>query len=180
MKMVQRILRYVKVSITLGLHLTGDTTLDLFAFSDADWAGCLTTRQSTMSFCTFLGRNMISWCAKKQPTISRLSTKAKYRAIANTATELPWLTFLLHDLRVPQSLPSILFCDNLSVLHMIVNPVLHARSKHIELDYHFVRERVSMGLLITRHVSTTLQFADIFTKPLCKTTLHHFHGKLCL
>jgi hypothetical protein len=68
--MVRRILRYVKGSIHFGLHLTGDTTLDLCGFSDADWAGCPTTRRSTTGFCTFLGRNIISWCAKKQPTIS--------------------------------------------------------------------------------------------------------------
>jgi hypothetical protein len=60
------------------------------------------------------------------------------------------------------------------------NPVFHAQSKHIELDYHFVRERVSMGLFITRHVSSTLQIVDIFTKPLCKAILHHFRNKLCL
>jgi len=100
--------------------------------------------------------------------------------MANIAAELTWLTFLLRDLRVPQSQPSILFCNNLSALHMTINPVFHARSKHIELDYHFVRERVSMGLLVTRHVSSSLQIVDIFTKPLCKTVLHHFRNKLCL
>jgi hypothetical protein len=132
MKMVRRILRYVKGSIHFGLHLTGDTTLDLCGFFDADWAGCPTTRRSTTGFCTFLGRNIISWCAKKQPTISRSSTEAEYRAMANTAAELTWLTFLLRDLRVPQSQPPILFCDNLSALHMTINPVFHARSKHID------------------------------------------------
>ena len=79
--------------------------------------------------------------------------------------------FFLRDLQVSQSRPLILFCDNLSALHMVVNHVFHAHRKHIELDYHFVRERGSMGLLITRHVSSTLQFADIFTKPLCTTTM---------
>ena len=76
--------------------------------------------------------------------------------MANTAAELTWLTFLLRDLHVPQSQPPILFCDNLSALHMTINPVFHARSKHIELDYHFVRERVSMGLLVTRHIPSRL------------------------
>ncbi|XP_039131879.1 uncharacterized mitochondrial protein AtMg00810-like [Dioscorea cayenensis subsp. rotundata] len=180
MKMVRRILRYVKGSITLGLHLTGDTTLDLFPFFDADWAGCPTTRRSTIGYCTFLGRNIISWCANKQSTISRSSTEAEYRAMANTVEELTWLTFFLRDLRVPQSCPPILFCDNLSALHMTINPVFHARSKHIELDYHFVCERVLMGLLITRHVSSISQFADIFTKPLCKAALCYFRSKLCL
>ena len=133
-KMVRRILHYVKDSITLGLHLTGDTTLDLFAFSDADWTGCPTTRRSTMGFCMFLGHNIISWCAKKQPTISRSSTEAEYHAMANTTAKLTWLTFLLRDLPVPQSRRPLLFYDNLSALHMTVNPVFHARRKNIELD----------------------------------------------
>ena len=179
-KMVRCILRYVKGSITLGFHLTGDTALHLFDFSDADWAGYPTTRRSTRGFCTFLGRNIISWCAKKQPKISRLSIEVGYHVMANTTMELTWLTFLLHDLQVSQSCPPILFCDNLSALHITINPVFHALSKHIELDYHFVRERVSMGLLITCHVSSTIQFDNIFTNPLCKTTLHHFCSKLCL
>ena len=103
MKMVRRILRYVKGSIHFGLHLTGDYALDLCGFSDTDWAGYPTTRRSTTGFCTFLRQNIISWCAKKQPTISRSSTEAEYRAMANTTAELTWLTFLLRDLHVPQS-----------------------------------------------------------------------------
>ena len=100
--------------------------------------------------------------------------------VLSTVVELTWLIFLLRDIKVPQSHPPILFCDNFSALHMTFNLVFHACSKHIELDYHFVHERVSMGLLITPHVSSTIQFVDIFRKPLCKTTLHHFHSKLCL
>ncbi|XP_028215143.1 uncharacterized protein LOC114397251 [Glycine soja] len=101
---------------------------------------CPATRHSTTGYCIYLGGNLISWCAKKQPTVSRSSTEAKYRAMANTAAELTWLTFLLQDLRI--SLPSLplLYCDNLSALHMTINPVFHARIKHIELNYHYVRE----------------------------------------
>ena len=76
--------------------------------------------------------------------------------MANTVVELTWLSFLLRDLRVSQSQSPILFYDKSSALHMTINHVFHTRSKHIELDYHFVRERVSMGLLVTRHVSSTL------------------------
>lgn len=127
-----------------------------------------------------LGSNIISWCAKKQPTISRSNTEAEYRAMANTVAELTWLTFLLCDLHIAQARAPILLCDNFSALHMTINPVFHARSKHIELDYHFVRERFSLGLLTTRHVPSTSQLADIFTKPMCKASIFHFRSKLCL
>ena len=100
--------------------------------------------------------------------------------MANTAVELTWLTYILHDLHIPLISPPVLYCDNLSALHMTVNPVFHARSKHIELDYHFVRERVALGKLITHHIPTTHQLADLFTKPVSKSTLLRFQHKLCL
>ncbi|XP_022897658.1 uncharacterized protein LOC111411351 [Olea europaea var. sylvestris] len=103
LKMVRRILRYVK-----------------------DWAGCPTTRRSTAGYCTYLRGNLISWCEKKQHTISRSSSETEYRAMVNTAVELTWLTFILHDLRIPMGSSPILYCDNLSALHMTVNPVFHA------------------------------------------------------
>lgn len=100
--------------------------------------------------------------------------------MANTSAELTWLTFILKDLRVPLAYTPTVYCDNLNALHMTINPVFHARIKHIELDYHFVRERVALGLLVTKHVSTMNQVADIFTKPMSKAALHRFRPKLCL
>ncbi|XP_028196718.1 uncharacterized protein LOC114381684 [Glycine soja] len=180
LQMAHRILRYVKGTIDVGLHFTSNTTLDLFAFSDADWAGSPTTRRSTTGYCIYLGGNLISWCAKKQPTVSHSSTEAEYRAMANTTVELTWLTFLLHDLRI--SLPSLplLYCDNLSAFHMTINHVFHARNKYIELDYHYVRERVAFVHLVTHHIPTHDQVVDLFTKPVSKATLMHFRTKLCV
>lgn len=126
LRIVQRILRYLKGTLDIGFHITSDTTLDLSAYSYADWAGCPTTRRSTTGYCTFLGKNVISWCAKKQHTISRSSTEAEYRAMANTAAELTWLTYILKDLGFSHFSPPVLYCDNLSALYMIVNPVFHA------------------------------------------------------
>jgi len=180
LKMVRRILRYVKGTINNGLHFTSTTKLHLSAFSDADWAECLTTRRSTTGYCVFLGRNLISWCVKKQHTISRSSIEAEYRAMANIAAELTWLTYILRDLHLPLLSPPVLYCDNISALHMTINPVFHARSKHIELDYHFVREQVALGNLITNHIPASHQIADLFTKPISKATLLRFQSKLCL
>ena len=88
--------------------------------------------------------------------------------MASTIVELTWLSFLLRDLGIPLPCPPILHCDNLSALHMTVNPVFHGRTKHIELDYHYVREKVALGSLEMCFVSSTNQVADIFTKPLSK------------
>jgi hypothetical protein len=148
-KILKRILRYVNGTTQLGLHILASSTLDLYAFSDADWAGCPSTRRSTTGFCTFLGSNCISWSAKKQSTVARSSAEAEYRSMASTAAELTWLSFILRDLGIHLSRPPILHCDNLSALHMTVNPVFHGRSKHIELDYHYVREKVALGTLET-------------------------------
>lgn len=180
LKFVRRILRYLKGTIHYGLSLTANTSLVLSAFSDADWAGCPTTRRSTTGYCTFLGSNIISWCAKKQNTVARSSTEAEYRAMAHAAAELTWLGYLLADLRVPIHHPPVLHGDNLSALYLTVNPVLHARSKHIALDYHYVRERVAQGVLTTKHIPSSLQLADIFTKPMTKARLAQFRHKLCL
>ena len=162
------------------MHILASNTLDLYAFLDADWTGCHTSRRSTTGFCTFLGGNCISWSAKKQSTVARSSAEAEYRSMASTAAEITWLSFLLRDLGIPLSRPPILHCDNLSALHMTINPVFHGRTKHIELDYHFVREKVAFGSLETRFVSSTSQLADIFTKPLPKASFLHLQTKLGL
>ena len=95
---VYRVLRYLKSSPTQALFFSATSALNIKGFCDTDWAGCPTTRCSIMGFYTFLGHNIISWCAKKQLTISHSSTEAEYRATANTTTKLTWLTFLLCDL----------------------------------------------------------------------------------
>ncbi|XP_042494989.1 uncharacterized mitochondrial protein AtMg00810-like [Macadamia integrifolia] len=178
--MVKRILRYVCGTLDVGLRILRDSSLDLFAFSDSNWVGCPVTRRSTMNFCTFLGANCISWSAKKQPTVARSSTEAEYQAMASTTAELTWLSFLLHDLGVSQPWPAVLFCDNLSALRMMVNPVFLAHTKHMEIDYHFVREKVALGSLITRFVPSSQQLADAFTKPLAHRAFHGICVKLGL
>ncbi|XP_042939352.1 uncharacterized mitochondrial protein AtMg00810-like [Carya illinoinensis] len=179
-KMVKRILRYLHGTLDTSLHFSSHSTLKLCAFSDADWAGCPLTRRSTTGYCIFLGSNCISWSAKKQNTVSRSSSEAEYRAMASTTAELTCISFLLRDLGVTLPSAPILFCDNLSALHMTANLVFHARSKHIEIDYHFVPERVALGLLHTRHIPASSQLADIFTKPLGRPALQSLRTKLGL
>ena len=179
-RLMKRVLRYLKGTIELGMRIHASSSSNLYAFVDADWAGCPLTRRSTTGFCTFLGSNCISWCAKKQPTVARSSAEAEYRAMASATAELTWLSYLFRDLGIPLTAPPSLFCDNLSALQLTVNPVFHARTKHIQLDYHFVREKVAQGTLITRYVPSSNQLADIFTKPLSRPSFHDLRNKLGL
>ncbi|KAJ4960760.1 hypothetical protein NE237_020670 [Protea cynaroides] len=128
-KAVKRILWYVSGTLDLGLNIFHLSSLTLSADTDADWAGCSVTQRSTTGFCTFLGSILIFWSAKKQPTVAQSSMEAEYRAMASTIAKLSWLSFILRDIGVTQSLPSVLYCDNFNALHMTINPVLHARMK---------------------------------------------------
>ena len=178
LKAAKRILRYLQGTQNFGICYLSQSPTSLYAFSDSDWAGCPTTRRSTTGFYVFLGANCISWSSKKQPTVARSSSEAEYHSMVATTAEITWLTFLLRDIGIALSKPPQLFCDNISALHMSVNPMFHARSKHIELDYHFVREKVAMGTLTTRHISSSSQPADVFTKPLAKDAFQKFRSKL--
>ncbi|KAL5703600.1 hypothetical protein ACHQM5_022129 [Ranunculus cassubicifolius] len=175
----KRILRYLKGTLEFGLDFQpskGPPTLH--AFSDADWAGCPDTRRSTSGFCIFLGSNLISWCAKKQPTVSRSSAESEYRALSQLCAETIWIAFLLRELHSPTSVPITLYCDNLSTTYMAANPVFHARTKHIELDYHFVRERVASGTHRVQFVPSLDQTADFFTKGLHKHRFQLLRGSV--
>ncbi|KAF5444723.1 hypothetical protein F2P56_033831, partial [Juglans regia] len=154
---VKRILRYVKGTLHFGLSFTASSSTTITAYSDADWAGCPNTRRSTSGYSIYLGDNLVSWSAKKQPTVSRSSCESEYRALASTAAEVLWLDHLLRDLRVSTTDRPLLLCDNKSAIFLSSNPVSHKRSKHIDLDYHFLRELVVAGRIRTQHIPTTLQ-----------------------
>jgi histone deacetylase 1/2 len=166
MTAVKRILRYIRHTVSYGLRLCASSSTLLSAFSDADWAGNPDDRRSTGGYAVFFGPNLIAWSARKQPTVSRSSTEAEYKAVGNATTELIWVQSLLRELRVPQPQSPVLWCDNIGATYLSSNPVFHARTKHIEVDYHFVRERVAQRLLRIKFISSKDQLADIFTKPL--------------
>jgi hypothetical protein len=176
--MLKRILRNVKGTTSLGVQLRAITSPTIFAYSDADWAGCPDTRRSTSGFCVFLGSSLISWSSKRQTTVSRSSAEAEYRAIANAVSECSWLRQLLSELLYKVPSATVAFCDNISSVYMSRNPVHHRRTKHIELDIHFVREKVAVGELRVTHVPSARQLEDVFTKGLPSALFFDFRDSL--
>nr|GEU81591.1 ribonuclease H-like domain-containing protein [Tanacetum cinerariifolium] len=146
------IFRYVQGTFDYGLQLFSSTTRSLIAYSDADSAGCPTTRWSTSGYCVFIGNYLFSWSSKRQPTLSRSSAEAEYRGVANAVAETCWIRNLLHELHTPLSLATIVYCDNVSVVYLSSNPVQHQRTKHIEIDIHFVWDLVATGQVRILHV----------------------------
>nr|GEX24149.1 ribonuclease H-like domain-containing protein [Tanacetum cinerariifolium] len=148
---LKRILRYVKGTLELGLHLYASATTSLVGYTDADWADCPSTRRSTSGYCVFLGDNLLSWSAKRQHTISLSSAEAEYRGVANVIVEIAWIRNLL---------------------------LQHQRMKHIEIDIHFVRDMVKAGHVRVLHAPSRYQYADIFTKDLPSTLFEDFRSSL--
>ncbi|BBN70351.1 transposable element gene, partial [Prunus dulcis] len=164
---VKQILSYLKGTLGVGLPVRRSPNCSfLVAYSDADWASCPDTRRSTIGYCVFLGPNLISWSAKKRPTVSRSSAEAEYRARAYACADTLWIQGLLAELRCPLTRLVLLHCDNLFATYLAANPFFHARTKHIDIDYHFVRERVASGSHKVQFIPSHLQLADVFTKGL--------------
>ncbi|KAM6587036.1 hypothetical protein CsatA_009641 [Cannabis sativa] len=177
-KTVKRILRYLKGTLDYGIDMSHSTSLDLVGFCDADWASDIDDRRSTTGFCVYLGSNLICWSSKKQHTVSRSSTEAEYRSLASLTAEITWIQALLGELRIQIPRPPTIWCDNLSTVLMSANPILHARTKHIELDLYFVREKVLAKALVVKHTPAYDQTADILTKALSNSRFLLLRDKL--
>jgi len=175
---LKHILWYICGTLHLSLLLRPSTQSDLLVYSDADWAGCPDTRKSTSGYAVFLGDNLVSWSSKRQNAVSRSSAEAEYRAVANVVAEVSWLRQLLVELHVPLRRTALVYCDNISTVYMSSNPVQHQRTKHVEIDLHFVRERVATGDVRVLHVPTSSQYADIFTKGLPSSVFTEFRSCL--
>ena len=173
-----RVVRYLKGTPGQGILLRADSELTLEGWCDSDWAACPLTRRSLTGWIVFLGQSPISWKTKKQNTVSRSSAEAEYRSMAAVTGELKWLKGLLLSLGVHHSKAIKVFSDSQSALHIAKNLIFHERTKHIEIDCHFVRDAINEGLISPSHVSTSSQLADIFTKALGKAQFDFLLSKL--
>nr|GEU76648.1 ribonuclease H-like domain-containing protein [Tanacetum cinerariifolium] len=162
-----RLLRYLKLAPESGIDFSKDNFgILVVAYSDSDWAKCLMTRMSVLGYCVFVNKSLVSWKRKKHPTLSKSSAEAEYRAMAATTCEVMRIVKILKDLGLKDLLPVEMHCDNKAAIQIAANPVMHEKTKHFDLDVHFVREKVASGLIKTVKVDTKCQVADIFTKAL--------------
>ncbi|WVZ78389.1 hypothetical protein U9M48_026103 [Paspalum notatum var. saurae] len=162
---VKRILRYLVHAPNLGLWYPKGSTFDLLGYSDSDHAGCKVDRKSTSGTCQFLGRSLVSWRSKKQTSVALSTAEAEYVAAGACCAQLLWMRQTLRDIgcefiKIP------LLCDNESAVKLANNPVQHARTKHIDIRHHFLRDHEAKGDIALHHVCSENQLADIFTKPL--------------
>ncbi|GKE28412.1 ribonuclease H-like domain-containing protein [Tanacetum coccineum] len=141
-------------------------------------ARCPTTRRSTSGYCVFLSDNLITWSSKRQHVTSRSSTEAEYHSVANAVAETAWVKNLLRELLVPLWTATLVYCDKVSAVYLSSNPVQHQRTKHIEINIHFVRDFFATGHVRVLHVPSRYQFADIFTKGLPSTLFAEFRSSL--
>jgi len=156
----------VNATTDYGLFYEASIELQVYGYIDADWAGSISDRRSTSGFMFSFGSATVTWSSKKQPTVALSSTEAEYRGAAMAACEVVWLRKLLGDLGLHVDRHVVIYCDNLSSIQLGRNLVFHAQTKHIEVHYHFIREKVLACEIDLTYVNTKDQVADIFTKVL--------------
>ena len=175
---VKRILRYLRGTYDYGLVFVGGKNDNLSAFSDADWAGDVVTRRSTSGYVMKFGNSTVSWCSRRQATVAKSSTEAEYVALSQATQEVVWLRRLLVDLGMKVNSPTMILEDNQGAIDLSRNPKHHNRTKHIDVSYHFTRERMATKEIDVRHVPTGDNIADIMTKGLAKGPFEKFRKML--
>ncbi|KAA0046033.1 cysteine-rich RLK RECEPTOR-like protein kinase [Cucumis melo var. makuwa] len=175
MEAVNRILRYLKNTLGKGLMFRKTNRKTIEAYTDSDWAGSVIDKKSTSDYCTFVWGNLVTWRSKKQSVVARSSAEAEYRAMSLGICEEIWLQKVLSDLHQECETPLKLFCDNKAAISIANNPVQHDKTKHVEIDRHFIKERLDSGSICIPYIPSSQQIADVLTKGLLRP-----HFDLCV
>ncbi|MCO5553346.1 hypothetical protein L7F22_006867 [Adiantum nelumboides] len=173
---VRRIMRYVDYALCYD----AGTQVHVHGYIDSDWAGSVSDCRSTSGYMVSFGSAAITWSSKKQPIVALSTIEAEYRGAAVAVCEVAWLKMLLQDLEIQVQDPIVIYCDNINSIQLAQNPLFHARTKHKEVHYHFIRERVLDDEIDLDYVSIEDQAADLFSKALGAEKLRRFRGMLGL
>ncbi|RVW94161.1 Retrovirus-related Pol polyprotein from transposon RE1 [Vitis vinifera] len=180
MEAVYRILRYLKMTLGKGLFFRKTENHDTEVYSDVDWAGNIIDRRSTSGYCSFVWGNLVTWRSKKQSVVARSSAEAEYRALAQGICEGIWIKRVLSELGQTSSSPILMMCDNQATISIAKNLVHHDRTKHVEIDRHFIIEKVTSETVKLNYVPTKHQTIDILTKALPRPNFKDLTFKLGL
>ncbi|RVW33967.1 Retrovirus-related Pol polyprotein from transposon TNT 1-94 [Vitis vinifera] len=180
MEAVYRILRYLKMIPGKGLFFRKTENRDTEVYSDADWAGNIIDKRSTSGYCSFVWGNLVTWRSKKQSVVARSSAEAEYRALAQGICEGIWIKRVLSELGQTSSSPILMMCDNQATISIAKNLVHHDRTKHVEINRHFITEKVTSETVKLNYVPTKHQTVDILTKALPRPNFEDLTCKLGL
>ena len=169
----KRVLKYLAGTVDVGLTFCRDSSNELVAYSDADFAACVDSRKSISGVVLMLNDGPVVWSSRKQTVVATSTTDAEYVAAHDAAKEIAWIRRLLADIGCEQVEPTTLFCDNQAAEKLVENPVYHQRTKHIDVKFHYTRDLVKKGEIEVVHVCSALQRADMFTKPLTRLKFEH-------
>ena len=175
---VKRVLRYLKGTKNFGLCYSKADDNQLVGFSDADWAGDLHTRRSTSGYTFHVGPSLVSWSSRKQVTVARSSTEAEYVALSSATQEAIWLRRLLSDISFQECPTTLINEDNQGAIELSKNAKHHERTKHIDIAYHFIRERVSSQEIVVSYCPTNDMIADVMTKAVPRVKFEKFRSSL--
>lgn len=178
MNAVLRILRYLKSSPGKGLMFRKNNHLNIDGYTDADWAGSTTDRRSTSVYFTFVGGNLVTWRSQKQKVVALSSAEAEFRGMVKGLCELLWLKRLLEEIGYSSESPMNLFCDNKAAIEIAHNPVQHDRTKHVEVDRHFIKQKLEAKIVQFPFVRSYNQLADVLTKAVSSKTFYSSLDKL--
>ena len=173
LKAAYKVLRYLKGTVNQSLCFRADASINLVGYTDADWGGCPTTRRSTTGVVFTLGGAAVSWTSKKQQGTALSTCEAEYSALTTGTKECIWLQDLLLELDVQITKPTVMHVDNTAAIALTQNSVLHARTKHVAIHMHFVRQEILKGRISIVYTPTDLQIADYLTKSVSVVVLQN-------
>lgn len=174
----KRVLRYLQGTTNFGILYKKGGNKELIGFTDSDYAGSVEDRKSTSGYVFILSDAAVAWSSRKQPIVTLSTTEAEFVAAAACTCQAVWMKRVLKKLGYGGSESTIIFCDNSSTIKLSKNPVMHGRSKHIDVRFHFLRDLVNEGVVQLKFCGTQEQVADILTKPLKLESFQELRGRL--